>query len=106
MKHAQGIRVDGTANVAIPKNFRVFAGPSDSRCTRKLAHGTFLNGLFPSIWQSSTFALTIAHFGHPFAFRLNVSSFSCRVCLDGGRLPSHGLESEGSPISCTRCDLV
>ena len=36
--------------------------------------------------------LRIAHFDPEFAFRFNVSSFSCSVSLDRGRLPSHGLE--------------
>ena len=46
--------------------------------------------------------LRIAHFDPEFAFRFNVSSFSCSVSLDRGRLPSHGLEWRVfSTLSCT-----
>ena len=34
--------------------------------------GLFSTACVPSIWQSSTFALTIAHFGHAFAFRVEL----------------------------------
>ena len=74
--------MDGTANVAIPKNCRVFAGPSDSRCRRKLAHGTFLNGL-------CSVHLAIVHTcAQDCALRSRICFSCCRVCLDGGRLPS------------------
>ena len=94
IKRAPGIRIDGTTSFAIPYVYlhkiirlkmQTQTGPEEFSQRRLSVH-----------LQSSTYVRTVAHFDPAFAFRFNMSSFSCNVSRGGSGLPSHGLESRVS----------